>query len=160
MPATRVMIVLGERAWTMQALHLACAMARRQDVTIVLVKMVPVMHPLLLGTEAGRLALSRQDELDIQDFAATAEDYGVDFAVEICQFANFIHAVVDAAEQLEITAVFADVPATHFHPWTQLQRWWLRLQLTWHNHPLYTLEQTGGKLEWTPTILLSDKGIR
>jgi len=153
------MIVLGERPWTMQALHLACAMARRQDITIVLVKMTPVIHPLQLGTEAGMLQLSRQDELDIQEFSATAEDYGVDFILEICQYANFIHAVVDAAEQLAVTAVFANVPPSHLQPWTQIQRWWLRWQLTWHNHQLYTLEQTGGKLEWTPAILLSDKGI-
>ena len=160
MPSTRIMIILGERPWTMQALHLACAMARRQEVTIVLVKMTPVIHPLLLGTEAGSLAFSWQDAQDLQDFAATAEDYGVAMQVEICQYANFIHAVVDAAEQLEITAVFATIPDGHFPPWSHLQRWWLRLQLTWHNHQLYTLEQTGGKLEWAPAILLSDKGLR
>lgn len=159
MPPTTVMIVLGARPWTMQALHLACTLARRQDLTIVLVKMLPVSHPMLLDVPAGGLSLSRQDKLDMQEYAATAEDYGVTFTVRICQYASFIHGVVDAAEQLGVTAVFADVPHHVLSLWMHLQRWRLHWQLTWHNQQLYTLEQSDGRSPQAPAILLSDQSI-
>ncbi len=153
MPPTKLMIVLGERQWTMQALHLACAMARRQDVTLILVKMVPVVHPQMLGTASGNLHFTLQDEQELQEYASTAEDYGVSFELTVCQYASFIHAVVDVAEQLAITAVFAAIPHSHVPFWVPINRWWLRLQLNWHNRHLYTLEPSGGDLEWTPAIL-------
>ena len=52
MSQSRLLLVMSDSAWTSAALHLACAMARRRQTDIVLLKMVPVRHPVLLGTAA------------------------------------------------------------------------------------------------------------
>jgi hypothetical protein len=65
MKESRLMIIMGERAWTLAALHLACAMSRRGQTEVLLLKMIPVRHPALLGTEAGLLDFAAEDALGI-----------------------------------------------------------------------------------------------
>jgi hypothetical protein len=42
--------------------------------------------------------------------AATAEDYGVSLDVQLFQYTNYWSGVVDAAAQLNVTAVITHVP--------------------------------------------------
>lgn len=155
MVTTKIMIVLGEPGWTNQALHLVCAIGRRQNVAIVLTKMIPTVHPQMLGTAAGYLQFTAQDEQDLQEYAATAEDYGVKFTIQLCQYANYLRGIASAAQQLQVSDVLAYIPANRFAKWQQLQTWWLRQLLHRQKQVLHTLEQNENVLEWTPALVLS-----
>jgi hypothetical protein len=160
MSKSRLMIVMGDRAWTLAALHLACAMSRRDQADVLLLKMVPVRHPLLLGTEAGSLNFTAKDADALADMAATAEDYGVSLDVQLCQYANYWHAVVDAAEQVGVTAVAVHIPSSAIPYWHDFRRWWLRRQLARQQQLLITLDDLAPSLTWTPSITLQDDMAR
>ena len=160
MSESRLLIVMGDRAWTLAALHLACAMSRRSQTEIVLLKMVPVRHPLLLGTDAGSLNFTPEDAEALRDMAATAEDYGVFIDMQICPYANYWHAVVDAAQQLGVTAVIIHMPHTPISFWDNLRRWLLRRQLKRQQQLLFTLDDLAPSLTWTPSITLQDDMVR
>lgn len=156
MTDTRLMIVMGEKNWTQAALHLACAMSRRERTDVLLLNMVPVRHPLLLGTEAGSLSFTAVDAAALSDMAATAEDYGVPLDVKNCQYANYWHAVADAADQLGVTAVLVHIPPSSIPYWQELRRWLLRRQLARQKQLLLTLDNLSPSLTWTPSITLQD----
>ena len=160
MSESRLLIVMGERAWTLAALHLACAMSRRSQTEVVLLTMVPVRHPLLLGTDAGSLNFTPENAEALKDMAATAEDYGVSLNIEVCQYANYWHAVVDAAEQLGATAVIIHIPHTPIPFWSNLRRWLLRHQLARQQQLLFTLDDLIPSLTWTPSITLQEDMAR
>jgi hypothetical protein len=160
MGKSRLMIVMGNRAWTLAVLHLACAMSRRNQVEVVLLKMVAVRHPLSLGTVPVSLDLTREDITDLADVAATAEDYGVFIDVEVCHYANYWHAVVDTARQLQVTAVLVHIPPTPIPLWGNLRRWLLRRQLARQQQLLFTLDDLAPSLTWTPSITLQDDMAR
>jgi hypothetical protein len=160
MRESRLLIVMGARAWTLAALHLACAMSRRNQTEVVLLKMLPVRHPLLLGTDAGSLNFTPEDAEALKDMAATAEDYGVSLNVQLCPYANYWHAVVDAAAQLGTTAVIIHLPPSRVAFWGNFRRWLLRRQLTRQQQILFTLDDLAPSLTWTPSITLQDDMFR
>ena len=53
-----IMVQIADRAWTLDALHCACQMARRSAAVIALVSMIPVQHTGWLGTEWGIMNFS------------------------------------------------------------------------------------------------------
>lgn len=160
MSESRLLIVMGNRAWTLAALHLACAMSRRSQTKVVLLKMVPVRHPLLLGTDASLLNFTPDDAEALSDLAATAEDYGVALDVLLYPYANYWHAVTSAAEQLGVTAVIIHIPHSPLSFWGNLRRWLLRRQLARERQLLFTLDDLAPSLTWTPSITLQDDMAR
>lgn len=154
MSKSRLMIVMDDKAWTLAALHLACAMSRRDQTEIVLLSMVPVRHPFLLGTEGGNLNFSPEDAAALKEMVATAEDYGVFLEVQLCQYANYWHAVVEAAEQLGVTAVIAHISHATIPYWHLMRRWLLRHQLARRSQLLLTLDDLTPSLTWTPSLTL------
>ena len=160
MSESRLLIVMGDRAWTLAALHLACAMSRRSQTEIVLLKMVAVRHPLLLGTEASLLNFTPDDTEALSDMAATAEDYGVSLDVQLYPYANYWHAVTSAAEQLGVTAVILHIPHSPIPFWGNVRRWLLRRQLARQRQLLFTLDDLAPSLTWTPSITLQDDMVR
>lgn len=156
MNTSRLMIVMGETQWTLAALHLACAMSRRDQTELLLLKMLPARHPLLLGTPGGSLSFTAVDAQALENMAATAEDYGVTLTVRCCQYTNYWPAVVDAAAQLAVTAVLVHIPASPIPYWQAIRHWWLHRQLTRQRQLLLTLDNLSPSLTWTPTITLPD----
>lgn len=156
MNTSRLMIVMGETKWTLAALHLACAMSRRDQAELLLLKMLPARHPLLLGTPGGSLSFTVEDAQALANMAATAEDYGISLEVRHCQYANYWNAVVDAAAQLGVTAVLVHIPASPIPYWQAIRRQWLRRQLARQRQLLLTLDDLTPSLTWTPTITLPD----
>lgn len=154
------MIVMGDRAWTLAVLHLACAMSRRNEAEVVILKMVPVRHPLQLGSTPVSMDLTREDITDLADVAATAEDYGVFLNVQICHYANYWHAVADSARQLQVTAVLVHIPPTPLPFWRNFRRWLLRYQLARQHQLLVNLEDFTPSLTWTPSITLQNDMAR
>lgn len=160
MSESRLLIVMGDRAWTLAALHLACAMSRRSQTEIVLLKMVPVRHPLLLGTEASLVNFTPDDAEALSDIAATAEDYGVALDVQLYPYVNYWHAVASAAEQLGVTAVIIHISHSPIPFWGNLRRWLLHRQLARQRQLLFTLDDLAPSLTWTPSITLQDDMTR
>jgi len=156
MNVSRLMIVMAEKPWTLAALHLACAMARRGEANVTLVKMVPVRHPLLLGTEAGLLNFSSAEATALRDMSATAEDYGVSLDIRLFQYANYWPGVVDAAAQLAVTAVLAHIPHSPIPYWQKVHRGWLRRRLGHQQQLLFVLDDLQPSLVWTPSVALQN----
>lgn len=145
MPST-VLIITGERNWTLRAVHLAAAMARDAGLAVVMARLVPVAHLEYLGSSA-REALLSYDEFDaLREYIATAEAYGVPFSIEWFEYSDYIGGVTSAAEQHGAAAVFAPAPGGIVG---LLARWrlaWLRRTL---GRPLYTLEPGDALPAWT-----------
>lgn len=136
MEGQAIMVVPGDRQWTQQALHLACAMARDTDTAVVVVKMVCVNHPLRLDDPLGG-SCGREDHCLWGDCAATAEFYGVPYQTLVFTYANFIPGLVSAAEQIEATAVFVPPLRSASTLWNRFLLWRLRRAF---RQKLYTLE--------------------
>lgn len=156
MRETRLMIVMGDRSWTLAALHLACAMSRRNQTELLLLKMTPVRHPLLLGTSMGSLSFTAADEQALQELEAAAAEYGLSVDVKVCQYASYWHAVVDAAEQVDAAAVMIHIPPSPIPYWHHWRCRSLRRQLARQQRELITLDDLPPSLTWTPSITLPD----
>ncbi len=156
MKKPRLMIIVGDRAWTLAALHLACAMSRRGETEVLLLKMIPVRHPALLGTEAGFLDFGAEDAAALEEMVATAEDYGVSVNVHLFQYTNYWPGIVDAAAQVQATAVIARIPPPTFSYWQKYRRWWLRRRLARQQQLFFALEDLQPSLIWTPSITLQN----
>jgi len=104
---------------------------------VILVKMVPVSHPALLNTAAGRVQFTKQDRLALFDYAATAQDYGVDYRHQLCSYANYSSGVASAAEQLAASIVFAPPFQSRWPGLARWQMWRLRRLV---QRPLFALQ--------------------
>jgi hypothetical protein len=156
MNTSRLMIVAGEKAWTLAALHLACAISRRSGIELLLVKMISVRHPFDLGTSAGYLNFSAADAFYLNEMQATAEDYGICLPVELFQYADYWPGLVDAASQFGATAVIAQLPYSPIPYLRNYRRWWLRRRLA-KNHQLFViLDELTPTVSWTPSISLQN----
>jgi hypothetical protein len=126
--------------WTLQALHLACAMARNTGVDVTLMRMIPVQHYGWLGTEMGNQIPTAQDFRLLNEYEKTAETYGVELTVVPMQYVSLKEAIVQAAHHLEAKAVFATLPQSSVAYWRKFQMWDLQRQLGARQFPLYSLE--------------------
>jgi hypothetical protein len=156
MNTSRLMIVAGEKAWTLAAMHLACAIARRSGLEVTLVKMIPVQHPLYLGTSAGMLNYSGTDTRSLKDMRETAEDYAITLNVQLFQYVNFWPGVADAARQLRPTAVIAQIPASPLPYLRELRQRWLRRKLAGQGQLFFTLDELTPSISWTPSMALQN----
>lgn len=151
MHAVNLMVVVGERPWIERAIHLACTLARQHKGTVSLVNLVPVRHPMMLGTDAAYLNFTAEDEAKLRDLVATIEDYNVPYRVHICGYAGYQHAIKQIADTLEATVIFAPPPPGAIPLWSQAQSWLfnhaLARSLARHGHLLITPAPTTN--EWS-----------
>lgn len=136
-----ILVQLSARPWTMQALHLACALARNTEAEVILLRLMQVRHPSYLGTEFGYASPTRQEAADLADYGATAEDYGVSLALREMQCVTALNAVADAAEQTGSEIVFAHVPPSRIPYWRRYQIWSLEHRLSTGRRQLFTLDK-------------------
>lgn len=143
MPTESVIFVqIADRAWTLEALHCACLLARHTSARIALVKMIPVQHPGWLGTEAGYMNFTPAEQADFSDYQATIEDYGVAFSALTLQYVTLAEALIQAAEYVNAQVVFARIPEYGIPLWTRFQCWALQRAFArqgrqWIQHPVY-----------------------
>jgi hypothetical protein len=123
------LVQMSTREWTMQAVHLACAIARNNGTHVILLRLIPVGHAGYLGTAYGHAAPTAQEEHDVCQYLATAEDYGVTLNVRSMQCITLLDAVVDAAKQLDVDIVFAHVLPSRIVYWQKFQVWMLERRL-------------------------------
>ncbi len=126
MSTSSIMVILGERQWTMQAMHLACAVARDNEGRVIVIKMVRVNNPQLLGDAAGMANYSTKDRLALHDCEATAETYGVNFEEHVCTYADYAAGLAAAADQLDATLLLVPPPPSRFAPWNRYAQWRVR----------------------------------
>lgn len=146
------MVQIGDREWTLEALHCACLMARNTAANIALVQMIPVQHPGWLGTEWGYLHFTSQQQAGFADYQTTIEDYGVKFTPLVFQYVTLTEAIAQAAEHVNARIAFAKIPETVIPFWTKFQRWSLNRQLArqkcqWVQHPVYDMETSTAAIE-------------
>ena len=108
-----IMLQIVGRAWTIEALHAACALACRVSARIVLSQMVPVHQPGFLGTELGYLEFSQKDRDNLKRYVATIADYGVAYSLYLFQYYDLARAIAETAERVGASVVFATLPAKH-----------------------------------------------
>ena len=147
-----IMVVIGEHDWTLKAVHLASAVALSRGSQVLLLKMVPVRHPILLGTDLGYVDLTYQDQRKIVEYQCAAARYGVKVESCIFQYTGYISGLIDAADQFHADMVFAMPPKRLFALQRRIDVWWLTRALAQDHRTLYTLEQTGDQTEWTPQV--------
>ncbi|MCQ3930515.1 MAG: hypothetical protein DPW16_08635 [Chloroflexi bacterium] len=149
-----IMVQLRDRQWTLQALHLACAMAHTQQSDVTLVRMVPVQHMTWIGTDLANVPMSSNEHQLVDELVATAEDYGVRLCVQNMQYFTLAEALVEVAASLESKTVFATLPTASLPYWRRFQLWNLQRQLNRRNCELYTLEQSATSVAQTPSVMI------
>ena len=147
-----VLVCIADQPWTLNALHLACALALNNGFPLALVKMLPVRHLSWLGTDLGYENFGEQDYIELKDYQEVAEDYGVLIVPHYFQFVTLSDAIVDAAEHVNAREVFATLPRSAIHYWRKYQLWSLAQQLQRQQRRLHTLEHPSGLTDWTPSI--------
>jgi hypothetical protein len=147
-----ILVQMENRRFTMQALHLALALARNQQAQVVLLRLIPVKHLGYLGTSLGQCEMSADEQAALRDYAATAEDYGMDITLRQMQCEDTLAAVTEAADYLDADVVFAQVRPSWLPYWQVFRRWWLEQQLALHGRQLYTLQTPPAAASHVPMI--------
>ena len=124
-----IMVEVAAREWTQEALHSACNIARRSHACVALVQMVPVRHPLLLGTQIAYQSLSKAEIERLCSYEETLEDYGVEYSITLFQYATLVGAIVEAADLLNARVVFAELPKSALPFWRSIRLEGLRRSL-------------------------------
>jgi hypothetical protein len=137
-----ILVQLSEKLWTMQAVHLACALARNNRARVILLRITPVRHLSYLGTPFGDEPLSTQEYTDMKEYAVTAEDYGVELTLQPMQCYSAFDALADAAEQLDARIVFANIPPSRLPYWQRFQAWQLERRFSAAHRQLFTLNKS------------------
>jgi len=151
-PMCTILVEMAQAEWTMQAMHLACALARNMDAKVALLRLVQVEHLSYLGTAFGNRPPDDQEYRNLQELAATAEDYDVELTVFSKQCFSPLDAIAEAANHLNASLVFAQVPDSRIPYRRKVQIWTLKRQLWGRNRQLFTLDQLPGTIEWVPFV--------
>ncbi|MCC7451140.1 MAG: hypothetical protein IT324_27255 [Anaerolineae bacterium] len=152
-----IMVQMAERQWTIDALHLACAMARGTGAEVALIRMINVPHIQWLGTDMAYCEPTAAEQRDMQSYAAIASEYGVTLTVNALPYSTLLDAIADTAEYLDADVVFASIPKSATFYWRRFQVWNLRRRLARQGRELYTLDKPADVpvTDWTPAVLVS-----
>ena len=101
--------------------------------------MIPVQHPLALGTPTGYVNLSIEERQAAYEWRSVAQAYGAACSLCLYQYASYLSGVVSAAEQMEATIVLAAPRPSMLPVWGKFQEWRLRKALTNQGCSLETL---------------------
>lgn len=136
----KIMVVIGEHEWTLDAVHQACALARRDGNQLVLLKMVPVKHHLLLGTDPGSF-VNKDEQSRVMEYLSLVDSYAVSCSICIFQYVAYSNALLSAAEQLDIRTIFASFPQEWLSAWRRFKISWLKRRLVRYDRALHVLDQ-------------------
>ncbi|MBZ0280970.1 MAG: hypothetical protein K8L97_09525 [Anaerolineae bacterium] len=148
-----IVVQMADRQWTMQAMHLASAMARNTGGKVVLLHLIQIANPALLNTQLGITPPTRQEYANIDDYASVAEDYGVEVILQPMQYESYVDAIIQSVEHLKASIIFARVPESIIALWRKFQLWNMQRQLAAQKCQLYTLDQPAQiSQDWTPAV--------
>jgi hypothetical protein len=144
-----VLVQIADVKWTIQALHLACAVARHDGMSVVLLRLIRVTTPSLLGSALNVPPLTDAEESAIMEYMRVAEAYGVEIELQPMHYESLSDAVAQAARELKAGAIFARLPRLGGRWWGRLKLWFFERQL---KVPVYTLERSERMADYTPSI--------
>lgn len=147
-----ILVQMSDRHWTMPALHLACALARNTDAHVILLQLIHVRHPSYLGTNYGLTPPTAQEYVDMDEYKATAEDYGVMMTIHPMQCLDSFDALVQAAKLFEADAVFAHVRESRLLFWQRFQIWLLQRRVA--PGQLFVIDKMDQSLDRLPSIVV------
>jgi hypothetical protein len=147
-----ILVQVAEEKWTMEAMHLACALAHSTKAQVALLRLVQVRHPGYLGTYFGNRPPDKAEYQRLKEYTATAEDYGAELTIYWMQCLSSLDALVEAADNLDATIVFACVIPTRLPFWRTFQVWNMKRRLMTNHRQLFTLDKPTSIMEWTPSI--------
>ena len=147
-----ILVQMADEKWTMEAMHLACALARSVGAQVALLRLIQVTHPSYLGTPFGNKPPDKTEYQRLKEYTATAEDYGAELTLCWMQCISSLDAVVEAADSLDATIIFARIVPTRFAIWRRFQVWNLKRRLMMKRRQLFTLDEPASVMEWTPSI--------
>src|SRR5258708_6356199 len=136
-----ILVQMAEEKWTMEAMHLACALAHSTGAQVALLRLVQVQHPSYLGTSFGNRPPDKTEYQRLKEYAATAEDYGAGLTIYWMQCLSSLDALVEAADNLDATIVFAHVIPTWLPFWRKFQVWSMKRRLITNRRQLFTLDE-------------------
>lgn len=149
-----MMVQVMDHQKTLEALHLAGALARGKQGQVALVTMVPVQHAAWLGTELGYANFADSDYAAMREYRAILESYAAEVETFVYQYISLPTAIADAADYVDAQVVFAALP----HPLIPFQYRWdvwrLRQRLAQQDRQLYLFERHRRSSQWTPAILV------
>lgn len=148
----RIVVQISDRQWTMQAVHLACAMARNTESTLVLLQLWPVTNAGLLGTGIGVDTASARNALEFEEYETIAEDYGVPLSVQPMECESPIEASVQAATQLQASALFIHIPERRIAFWRPFQVRHIERRLAAFQCRLYLCDRPDQNASWLPSV--------
>lgn len=150
-----IVVEMADRLWTMQAMHLASAMARNTEGKVVLLHLIHVTNPALLNSALGVTPPTHREYTAIDDYASVAEDYGVEVTLQPMQYESYVDAIVQVVEHLKASIIFARMPESVIALWRKFQLWNMGRQLAAQKCQLYTLDQPiPTNQEWTPAVTI------
>lgn len=136
-----ILVQMSDQSWTLQAIHLACAMACSNQTNIILLRLDYVKHPIHLGTDLGFNPPTNQEIAIIAACKNISEQYGVKLRFESFQCATTVGALVTAADEFFADILFAHIQATHIPFWHKLKTWDLTHRLSAIDCQLFTLDK-------------------
>ena len=132
-----IIVQMSDRGWTLEAMHLASALARSIDGQIVLLRFVLAHNPGLLGWNIT--PPDPEEKRLLAEYAGIAEDYGVVCYIQPMQYISLVDALAQATELLHADALFAHITPGAVPLWRRWRMWNLKRQL--HGCQLYTLDE-------------------
>lgn len=144
--SSTILVVTGERQWTLRALHLAAAMAREASLPVVIAHMVPVAHLEYLGAGTREELLSFEAYDDLSNYLLTVDAYGVPVRIELFEYSDYNGGVTSASDLYEAAVVFAPAPTGIIETVARWRLWALRRMV---RRPLYVLGHGDGPPAWT-----------
>ncbi|MBK8027978.1 MAG: hypothetical protein IPK17_00390 [Chloroflexi bacterium] len=105
-----ILVQFAETRWTSEAVTQACILARNSQACVVVLRLIPVPHPSYLGTDIGYLPPNPREYRRLDEYRATAEDYGVNLTIEAMHSISSFDALLQAVEHFGAEIVFAHFP--------------------------------------------------
>jgi hypothetical protein len=124
-----ILIHIGDREWTLQALRSACLLARRTSASIALVKMIPIRHHRWLGTDMGDVNYTVREQRHFARCQAIVEGQGIACTPLLFQYVTLTEAIVQAVEHVHAQVVFIQLPDSGVPFWRRFQLWSLNRRL-------------------------------
>lgn len=158
-----ILVQLSEYNWTIQAMHLACALARSNQTNLIVLRLDHVTHPANLGTEFGQNPPGKQEIKVLEACAEIAEQYSVPFQLAAIQCATTEGALLTAVDEYYADILFAPVSITRLPVWHKVKTWNFVRRLSALDCQLFTLDKTAHSpeqplsIEITPVHISSGK---
>jgi hypothetical protein len=154
MPADvrRILIVWGEPEWTVQALHLACALVGHGRGEVVLAKMTLVGSPLNLGMDNTGRSLSRHDRRSLADYHRLALGYETTLRLASCQYSDRHGGVMSLVRRYRPLTLFVEPAKAGVPGLARWREWWLRRAVERAGCQLETLTQPPDTTNWVPSV--------